>query len=164
MTRHGPATARIDPISDRPTSRFPRWFLRVPETIFRLRLDWLAPTLVMLITTGRRSGEPRPVVLDVARSDPDGLWVIAGDGMHARWVLNLVAHPDVEVRHRGRRWRGSAAIGGTDAGDLNVAIYRDRPAYTRIVYRLIGERIRGEDDVRRLSEGTVAVRISRVVA
>ena len=144
---------------DRPTSRFPRWFLRVPELIFRLRLDWLAPSLVMLTTRGRWSGKPRTVVLDVARGDPGGLWVIAGDGMRARWVLNLIADPRVEVRHRGRRRRGVASVGGMDAGDLNLAIFRDRPAYVRLVYRMIGERIRGEDDVRRLSRACVAVRI-----
>lgn len=144
---------------DRPTSRFPRWFLRAPELVFRLHLDRLAPSLVMLTTTGRRSGRPRSVVLDVARSDPRGLWVIAGDGMHARWVLNLLADPRVDVRQRGRRRRGVASVGNMDAGDLNVAIFRDRPTYVRLVYRAIGERIRGEDDVRRLSRGCVAVRI-----
>jgi deazaflavin-dependent oxidoreductase (nitroreductase family) len=160
MTRHAvPAAA---PGADRPTSRFPRWFLRAPELIFRLHLDRLAPTMVMLVTTGRRSGTPRPVVLDVAREDADGLWVIAGDGMRARWVLNLVADPFVEVRHRGRRWRGRATVGGMDAADLNVAIYRDRPAYVRLIYRLVGERVRGEGDVRRLARGTLAVRIAKV--
>ena len=33
------STTPIDPISDRPTRRFPRWFLRAPELVFRLRLD-----------------------------------------------------------------------------------------------------------------------------
>ena len=166
MTRSGSSAAAptAGPAAGRPTSRFPRWFLRAPELIFRLRLDRFAPTLVMLTTTGRRSGAPRPVVLDVARHDADGLWVIAGDGMRARWVLNLLADPDVEVRHRGRRWRGRATVGGMDAGDLNVAIYRDRPAYVRLIYRLIGERIRGEADVRRLAEGTLAIRIERAAA
>jgi deazaflavin-dependent oxidoreductase (nitroreductase family) len=146
-------------VVSRPTRRFPRWFLRAPELIFRLRLDRLAPSLVMLTTRGRRSGKPRSVVLDVARRDPGGLWVIAGDGMRASWVLNLLADPRVEVRHRGKRRRGVASVGGTDAGDLNVAIFRDRPAYVRLVYRMIGERVRGEDDLRRLSRGCVAVRI-----
>jgi deazaflavin-dependent oxidoreductase (nitroreductase family) len=149
-------------IGGRVTQRFPRWFLRAPELIFRLRLSWLAPTLVMLVTTGRRTGRKRAVVLDVARIDRSGLWVIAGDGMRARWVLNLAADPAVEVWHRGRRWRGRATVGGIDAGELNVDIYRDRPLYTRLVYRLIGERIRDESDVRRLARGTIAVRIERV--
>ena len=148
--------------AQRPTQRFPRWFLRAPELVFRTRLGFLVPTWVMLVTTGRRSGRRRAVVLDVARADARGLWVIAGDGMRARWVLNLLADPRVEVWHRGRRWMGRAEIGTTDAADLNVEIYRSRPMYARLIYRLIGQRIGGEEDVRRLAAGTVAVRIERV--
>jgi deazaflavin-dependent oxidoreductase (nitroreductase family) len=143
------------------TRRFPRWFLRAPELLFRLRLSALAPTLVMLVTTGRKSGKPRPVVLDVARRDRGGLWVIAGDGLRASWVLNLTEDPAVEVWHAGRRWLGHASVGGMDAGDLTVEIYRDRPLYARLIYRLIGERVRDEADIRRLAVGTLAVRIER---
>lgn len=145
----------------RVTERFPRWFLRAPELLFHLRLSFLVPTLVMLVTTGRRSGRPRPVVLDVARRERDGLWVIAGDGFHARWVRNLVADPRVEVWHRGRRWIGRATVGGIDAGDLAVDIFRARPTYARLIYGLIGERIRDEGDVRRLARDNVAVWIAR---
>lgn len=147
--------------TQRPTRRFPRWFLRAPELLFRLRLSFLVPTLVMLVTTGRRTGRRRPVVLDVARLDGDGVWVLAGDGTQAGWVRNLVADPRVEVWHRGRRWNGRASVGGVDPTDLAVGIYRARPTYARLIYRLIGERIRDDDDVRRLSRDNVAVRIAR---
>jgi deazaflavin-dependent oxidoreductase (nitroreductase family) len=155
----GPHTAGT--AIDRPTRRFPRWFLRAPELVFRLRLSVLVPTWAMLVTTGRRSGRARAVVLDVARRDGRGLWFIAGDGMRAAWVLNLLDDPRVEVWHRGRRWAGWATVGAADAGDLSVEIYRNRPTYTRLIYRLIGERIRHEDDLRRLATGTVAVRVER---
>jgi deazaflavin-dependent oxidoreductase (nitroreductase family) len=147
-------------VAPRLTQRFPRWFLRAPELIFRLRLSFLVPTLVMLVTTGRRTGRQRAVVLDVARRGPDGLWVIAGDGMQARWVRNLIADPRVEVWHRGTRWNGRATVGSVDPGDLAVEIYRARPTYARLIYRLIGERIRGEEDVRRLSCDNAAVWIA----
>lgn len=148
-------------VAPRPTQRVPRWFLRAPELIFRLRLSFLAPTMMMLVTTGRTSGRRRAVVLDVARRRPDGLWVIAGDGTRAAWVRNLVADPRVEVWHRGARWNGRATVGGVDPGDLAVEIYRARPSYARLIYRLIGEHIRGEDDVRRLARDNAAVWIAR---
>jgi deazaflavin-dependent oxidoreductase (nitroreductase family) len=157
-------SGRITATAPRPTSRFPRWFLRAPELLFRLHLDALWPSLVMLTTTGRRTGQRRSVVLDVARADRDGLWVIAGDGMRARWVLNLLADPRVEVRHAGHRWSGTATVGAGDAAELTVAIYRDRPRYVRLIMRIEGDRVRGEDDVRRLATGTVAVRIDREVS
>jgi deazaflavin-dependent oxidoreductase (nitroreductase family) len=154
--RHAPSLA-----AERPTQRFPRWFLRAPELIFRLRLAFLVPTLLMLVTHGRRTGRSRPVVLDVARVDSRGVWVLAGDGVRAAWVLNLLDEPRVEVWHRGRRWAGWATVGAGDAGDLAVEIYRQRRTYTRLIYRLIGERVRDEADVRRLSQGAVAVRVER---
>lgn len=155
-------TAAAPAPATRPTQRFPRWFLRVPELVFKLRVDRFVPFLVMIETTGRRTGRPRRVVLDVARRDDTGLWVMAGDGHEARWVKNLLANPQCRVWHRGRRFVARATIGGADAGDLSVEIYRDRPFYTKLIYLAIGERVRGEADVRRLSAGVVAVFLQEV--
>jgi deazaflavin-dependent oxidoreductase (nitroreductase family) len=148
-------TAAVRP--DRPTQRIPRWFLRVPELVFTLHLDRFVPWLVMIETIGRRTGRPRRVVLDVARRSDDGLWVMAGDGYQARWLMNLVAHPTCRVWHRGRRSVARATVGGADAGDLSVEIFRDRPFYTRLIYLAIGQRIRSEEDLRRSVEGVVPV-------
>ena len=112
----------------------------------------------MVETTGRRSGKRRRVVLDVARVDEDGLWVLAGDGRQARWVMNLLADPTCVIRHRGHRFVARATVTDADPGDLAVGIYRDRPFYTKLIYLAIGERIRGAADVRRLSADAVAVR------
>lgn len=148
-------TATIGPA--RPTQRIPRWFLRVPQLVFTLHLGRFAPWLVMIQTTGRRTGRPRRVVLDVAKRDANGLWVLAADGLEARWVKNLLADPRCGVWHRGRRFSASATIGGADPGDLAAGIYRDRPFYTKLIYLAAGERIRGEADVRRASAGVVPV-------
>ena len=149
------STAAIRPV--RQTQRFPRWFLRVPELVFVLHLSRLVPSLAMVVTVGRRTGKPRRVVLDVARVDAHGLWVLAADGRHARWVMNLLADPSSEVRHRGRRFAARATISDSDPGDLAVEIFRDRPFYTKLVYLAIGERIHNAWDVRRLSVGAVPV-------
>jgi deazaflavin-dependent oxidoreductase (nitroreductase family) len=149
-------TAAIQPA--RQTQRFQRWLLRVPELFFVLRLSRLVPWLVMVETTGRRSGRPRRVVLDVARVDEDGLWVLAADGRQARWVMNLLANPACVVRHSGRRFVARATVTDADPGDLAVGIFHDRPFYTKLIYLAIGERIRGAADVRRLAAGAVAVR------
>lgn len=145
----------------RPTQRYPRWFMRAPELLFRLHLDRLLPW-AMVVTIGRRSGKPRPVVLDVARRDARGLWVIAADGLEARWVKNLQATPTCRVSHRGRRFVARARVAAADVGDLAVEIYRDRPLYLKLVYLALGKRVRSEADVRRLSVGAVAVRLEEV--
>jgi len=144
-----------------PTSRLPRWFLRSPEMLFRLRLSFLVPFWVMLVTRGRTSGRPRPVVLDVVRRVKGGLWVIAADGRQAHWVRNLEADPRVRVHYRGRRTAGMAVIDESmDPGDFVVRIFHDRAIYVRLIYRLIGERVRNEADVRRLAAGMLPIFIA----
>lgn len=60
--------------------------------------------LVILTTRGRKSGEPRKVVL--VRCVHDGVYAVVGSGpdpiggtpKHSQWYLNLVADPHVTVR------------------------------------------------------------------
>ena len=65
------------------------------------------PTVVLLETTGRRSGEPRRVPVGKAL-DGDALWVVAEHGLRAGYVRNIQANPRVRVRI-GRRWRTGTA-------------------------------------------------------
>jgi deazaflavin-dependent oxidoreductase (nitroreductase family) len=70
-----------------------------------------APVL-LLTTTGRRSGEPRtaPVVF---LADGDRMVVIgsnAGNERPPAWALNLEANPEAEVQVRGRRAKVRARI------------------------------------------------------
>jgi deazaflavin-dependent oxidoreductase (nitroreductase family) len=155
-------TAALGPT--RQTQRFPRWFLRAPELLFVLHLGRLVPWLAMVVTIGRRSGKPRRVVLDVARVEAHGLWVLAADGRRARWVMNLLADPSCEVRHRGRRFAARATVTHDDPGDLAVGIYRARRFYTRLIYLAIGERVHNAWDVRRLSVAAVPVFLEETLA
>jgi len=65
------------------------------------------PSVVILETTGRRSGEPRRVPVGKAL-DGDTLWVVAEHGRKASYVRNIEAKPRVRVRV-GRRWRTGTA-------------------------------------------------------
>lgn len=56
--------------------------------------------ILLLTTTGRKSGEPRPVALQHLK-DGDDFVVIAsyaGEPKHPAWFLNLQAHPDATVQ------------------------------------------------------------------
>lgn len=160
MTAAAPAPATLRPA--RPTRRIPRWLLRAPELFFRLHLGRFVPWWVMIVTTGRRSGKPRSAVLDVVRRDERGLWVIAADGLEARWAKNLLADPSCTVVHRGRRFSARATVAAADPGDLVAEIYRDRPTYLKLVYLAIGQRIRSEADARRLAAGSMPVCLEEV--
>jgi deazaflavin-dependent oxidoreductase (nitroreductase family) len=87
---------------------------RVDRPVFRLTrgratLGSLVSGLpvVMLTTTGARSGQPRTVPL-LGLPTEDGLAVIAsnfGQGRHPAWYHNLRAHPEAEIAVAGRRER-----------------------------------------------------------
>jgi deazaflavin-dependent oxidoreductase (nitroreductase family) len=65
------------------------------------------PGIVILETTGRRSGAPRRTPVGKAIVG-DTLWVIAEHGGRASYVRNIEADPRVRVKI-GRRWRTGTA-------------------------------------------------------
>jgi deazaflavin-dependent oxidoreductase (nitroreductase family) len=69
--------------------------------------------VVMLTTTGRRSGRPRTTMLTSPVQDGDRLVLVAsygGDDRHPTWFLNLRANPRVEVLMDGRTRRMRARV------------------------------------------------------
>jgi hypothetical protein len=93
-----------------------------------------------------RPGAPDPAIPALVPAQPELLF-----------VMNLLADPSCEVRHRGRRFAARATISDDDPGDLAIGIFRARPFYTKLIYLAIGERVHNARDVRRLSEGAVPV-------
>ena len=112
----------------RPPRVPPTWFVhtawRVHRALHRLsggRFLWTPANkrgwgALRLTTTGRRSGEPRSVIIGYLE-DGDHLVAIAMNGWqqgHPAWWLNLEANPDAEVRLSGqapRPVRARAAAG-----------------------------------------------------
>jgi deazaflavin-dependent oxidoreductase (nitroreductase family) len=70
------------------------------------RLGWTAQDMPVLelTTTGRKSGQPRSVMLTSPLQEGAALIVVAsrgGDDQSPSWYLNLRDHPDVRVRLQG---------------------------------------------------------------
>ena len=65
------------------------------------------PSVVILETTGRRSGQPRRVPV-TRLLEGDTLWIVTEHGRKAAYVRNIEANPRVRVRV-GRRWRTGTA-------------------------------------------------------
>src|SRR5436853_1074842 len=68
--------------------------------------------ILLLTTTGRKSGKPRTMPLLYLR-DGDRLVVVASSGGspgHPAWFLNLREHPDVEVQIGQERERRRARV------------------------------------------------------
>ena len=65
---------------------------------------------LILTTTGRHSGQPRPHALIYGRDGDDYLVVASRGGapQHPAWYLNLEANPKVEVQVKGDKMRAHA--------------------------------------------------------
>lgn len=70
----------------------------------RVGHDAMGMPVLELTTVGRRSGEPRSVLLTAPLTDDGRLVVVAsrgGDDRHPAWFLNLRDEPHVQVSVRG---------------------------------------------------------------
>jgi deazaflavin-dependent oxidoreductase (nitroreductase family) len=121
----------------------PKFLLRLihwpPQIAYALGLGPLMGRLVLLLTTtGRKSGKPRVVPLQY--EEADGKYFLGSSrGVEADWVRNIRANPKVEVRVKSRRFSGTAEI-VTDAGriaDFLELRLRRHP-------RMVGAMMKGE--------------------
>ncbi|MEY2515086.1 MAG: hypothetical protein QOJ89_2444 [bacterium] len=107
------------PSSDRKRRLITKLQVRVLNPpIKALAARGLAPSLALLETTGRTSGEPRrtPVSKGLDRAT-DTFWIVAEQGRKAGYVRNIEANPRVRLRI-GRRWRSGTATVLTDDDPL----------------------------------------------
>ena len=96
----------------------------------------LVPSLSLLETTGRKSGEPRRTPVSKGL-DPatDTFWIVAEQGRKAGYVRNIEADPRVRLRI-GRHWRtGTATI---LAGDDPLARQRHMSKLNAASVRAMG--------------------------
>lgn len=69
--------------------------------------------VVILTTTGRKSGQKRPTVLTSPVQDGDTVVLVAswgGDDRHPLWYLNLVADPQVDLEIHGKKQAMTARV------------------------------------------------------
>ena len=65
--------------------------------------------ILLLTTTGRKSGQPR--ITPLQYEEIDGCYYLgAARGVQADWVLNIQSHPQVELRVGKRRISGLAEV------------------------------------------------------
>lgn len=95
-----------------------RILTRTHEEIFKASGGRLLRSLggmpvVMLTTTGRKSGKPRTIMLTSPVRQDDKVVLVAsygGDDRHPAWFLNLRQNPDVGVTVDGRARRMRARV------------------------------------------------------
>jgi deazaflavin-dependent oxidoreductase (nitroreductase family) len=88
-----------------------RVFLRFPVLLYRFGFGWLlGDSFVLLTHTGRNSGKPRRVVLEIVRLDraTQTVYILSGWGERSDWVRNLQRDPNVVIQVASRRWPATA--------------------------------------------------------
>lgn len=109
-----------------------RWFVRAPIPLYRHGFGrLLGSRILMLEHTGRTSGLPRFVCLEVVeRPTPKQYVIVSGFGTDAQWYQNLVAdqHCFVNV---GRIRRGAATARFMSAEEVAATLDRYRQVRPR---------------------------------
>lgn len=100
------------------------------------KLGWHAASMpvVELTTIGRKSGQPRTVLLTSPLQEGDTLVVVAsrgGDDTHPAWFLNLRDTPDVEVAtdSSGRRPMRARVADAEERARLWPLVIKDHKNY-----------------------------------
>ncbi len=87
------------------------------ETDGEVGHDWQGTVVLILTTTGRKSGDERSTPL-IYQPAGDGSYAIVaskgGDDHPPAWFLNLEEHPEVDVQIKADRFRARARVAGDD--------------------------------------------------
>ena len=105
---------------------------RYRETNGEVGYLWNNATILLLTTTGRKSGQPRTSAL-IFGYDGDDMLLIASKGGapdHPGWYRNLVANPDVEVQVGTKKLKAKArTVTGEERAKLWPVALKFWPPY-----------------------------------
>jgi deazaflavin-dependent oxidoreductase (nitroreductase family) len=129
---------------------------RMPIWLFRLNLGWVFGHRFLLLThTGRKSGLPRQVFLEVLQHDKvsDTYCVLSGWGKQPDWVRNVEKTPQVVIDVGRRQFPACAVRLEPEAAERAILEYaKQHPLAIRVLPRLMGYRVDGtEEDFRALA-------------
>lgn len=112
--------------------------------------------VLLLTTTGRRSGKPHTVGLQYELIN-GAYWVGAADGETADWYRNLLSNPRVEMQVGRRRMNATAAVVKDSAQVAEYLAYRlkKRPLMISLIMHMDG--VRG-----RITPDTLKVYAARI--
>jgi len=132
-----------------------RFFFRAPIWLYKMNLGWLMGNRLLKLThTGRVSGQPRQVVLEVVRHDAsnDTYYIAAAWGEKSDWVKNIRTNPQVKVQVSRRKFDMLAEQLTPDQGELTILDYSQRHSTTMMnLARYMGYQLDGsEADFREL--------------
>ncbi len=108
-----------------------RWLLRLPLELYRLGLGDVLNVgqLMILVTRGRKSGQPRYTAIEY-RQHGSKLYVVSAWGERPQWFRNLQACPEVLVQQGKRAFAARAEVVTNSGEALRVLhLFRRRAPY-----------------------------------
>lgn len=89
---------------------FFKWLFKLPVLQYRLGLGWMIGRYILLLTTtGRKSGKPRHTPLEyIYDQENDCYRIAAGWGGRTDWYRNLLKNPRVQVQVGRRKFEAVA--------------------------------------------------------
>ena len=121
----------------------PEHVRRYQETDGEVGYMWNGAPILLLTTTGRRTGDPTTTPLIFGR-DGDDYVIVASQGgapEHPGWYRNLAKQPEVELQVKGDRIRGRARTAEGDERErlwrVMTAVWPNYDVYTTRTTRVI---------------------------
>jgi deazaflavin-dependent oxidoreductase (nitroreductase family) len=153
-------------LDTRPPHGLARMAARLPIWLYRARMGWLlGDRFLMLTHTGRKSGLPRRVVLEVVHHDKaSGTYVIAsGWGEKSDWFRNIQKTPQVTVHAGSRRFEAVAVRLSSEEAERELLDYARRHpiAFRELAGFMAGERLKGAPEDCRLLARSIPLVILR---
>ncbi len=126
---------------------FFKWFFKLPIFFYRIGLPMFGSFILLLTTTGRKSGKPRHTPLEYRREDGSGYPIImAGWGGNTDWRRNLQANPQVQVQVGRRKFAAVAeALSEAEVAAWLAETLRLNPRSARIWSRWAGQPVSLDD-------------------
>ena len=127
---------------DNPGPLFSRLF-RIPILFYRMGLPLFGGFMLLLTTTGRKSGRPRLTPLEYRREGGTGCAIImAGWGGNTDWRRNILANPHVHVQVGSRQYDAVAeSLSDEQVAAWLLEALRANPASSKIWSRWAGETV-----------------------
>ncbi|MBU4224376.1 MAG: nitroreductase family deazaflavin-dependent oxidoreductase [Chloroflexi bacterium] len=142
-------------------------FFKMPLYLHQIGIVWWIEKFtgaqwILITTTGRKSGKPRQVMVDVMKYDKetDTYYVEAAYGHRADWVRNIKANPVFHGQVGRRKFEARAVeLTAGEGEEMLVAFYRNVPKYARAVMSLGGLKVKDEAELRALTRKMLVVAI-----
>jgi deazaflavin-dependent oxidoreductase (nitroreductase family) len=132
---------RLVPI-DNPGPIF-KWLFKVPIFFYKIGLPLFGNFVLLLTTTGRKSGKPRHTPLEYRREHgTENVIIMAGWGGNTDWRRNIQANPSVRVQIGRQKFEAVAeSLSDSEVAAFLEDAMRINPMSTRIWSRWAGESV-----------------------